>query len=150
MNQLYKMARDCLDRGHDIFTTAKKEQRPLALFRLATPSPTMSPTLPSQQFPSPHPPHAPTSHLTHSTKGPPQNSSKYAPQNQGAVRTGRSNTLPDRNMSWPRGGGFNSAPVQVRGHEAVDGMPGGPVGRGGGMGRGDGRPEQHHSQTITG
>ena len=38
------MAKHCLDRGESIFLTAKKEQRPLALFRLATPSPTPSPT----------------------------------------------------------------------------------------------------------
>lgn len=39
------MARNCLDRGEKIYTTAKQEQRPLALFRLASPSPTVSPTL---------------------------------------------------------------------------------------------------------
>ena len=38
------MAKHCLERGESIFLTAKKEQRPLALFRLATPSPTPSPT----------------------------------------------------------------------------------------------------------
>ena len=43
--QLFKMARNCLDRGEKIYTTAKQEQRPLALFRLASPSPTVSPTL---------------------------------------------------------------------------------------------------------
>ncbi len=43
--QLFKMARNCLDRGEKIYTTAKQEQRPLALFRLASPSPTTSPTL---------------------------------------------------------------------------------------------------------
>lgn len=42
--QLFKMAKHCLDRGETIYLTAKKEQRPLALFRLATPSPTPSPT----------------------------------------------------------------------------------------------------------
>lgn len=45
VRQLFKMAKDCLERGEDIFATARKEQRPLALFRLATPSPTASPTL---------------------------------------------------------------------------------------------------------
>lgn len=45
VKQLFKMARQCLDRGEDIFNTARKEQRPLALFRLATPSPVASPTL---------------------------------------------------------------------------------------------------------
>ena len=42
--QLFKMAKHCLERGETIYLTAKKEQRPLALFRLATPSPTPSPT----------------------------------------------------------------------------------------------------------
>ena len=38
------MARSCLDRGEKIYTVAKLEQRPLALFRLASPSPIQSPT----------------------------------------------------------------------------------------------------------
>ena len=46
------MARNCLERGEEIYTAAKKEQRPLALFRLASPSPTASPT---QLLPGPSP-----------------------------------------------------------------------------------------------
>jgi len=51
VQQLFKMASHCLERGEDIFTTARKEQRPLALFRLATPSPISSPTLSTPPIP---------------------------------------------------------------------------------------------------
>ena len=54
VKQLFKMAGDCLERGEDIFSTARKEQRPLALFRVATPSPTISPTLCTPPFAPPY------------------------------------------------------------------------------------------------
>lgn len=52
--QLFKMAKHCLERGETIYTTAKREQRPLALFRLATPSPTLSPTQVQPSLPPPY------------------------------------------------------------------------------------------------
>lgn len=133
VKQLYKMARDCLDRGHNIFTTAKNEQRPLALFRLATPSPTMSPTLPNSGGLT-HPSLQSRSQTLPSVRGRatlPPHGSRITLQSLG-VKTGQNRApsqtqaLPggSRNVSWPanqRGAGSNS---QNR-YEAVDGIPGG-------------------------
>ena len=158
MNQLYKMARECLERGQDIFNTARREQRPLALFRLATPSPTMSPTLPNHQFPPSQPPQAPQTHLppqapqtqlTRSLKGntatlPPQVTTRSAPQGQGGRSFSSSNTLPGRTGTWPtiqRGAG------QVGGRDFADGVSGGPVGAGGGAGRQRSVEQQNQQNT---
>ncbi len=156
MAKLYNMAKDCLERGHDIIDTARKEQRPLALFRMATPSPTVSPTLLT------HPPGPPlASHLPHPSGPSPSSShtlpqfARNAPQNLG-IRTGPNHTHPhregvaSRNMSWPRGGGQVPGTRSLpRGLEATDGIPGGHV-RGAAGGRMQGQQQQqqqlHHSQ----
>ena len=133
MDQLYKMARDCLERGQDIIRTARKEQRPLALFRMATPSPTVSPTLLNhpQGPPShhPHPLHPGPSPSSSSSSHHPQYA-RNAPQNLG-IRTGHAHphqeAMASRNMSWPssrRVPGTRSLP---RGLEGTDGVPGGHV-----------------------
>lgn len=159
VQQLYKMARDCLDRGQAIFISARKEQRPLALFRLATPSPTVSPTLPNQQFPlhpslsaqQPHPPSQTARHTSQTlpkmrAAEPPQNS-RVAPQNPGTSRTGHGSSS-ERNMSWPasRRVPTLSSRKQVGGFDTTDGIPGGSMGQP--RGQGKGKSEQYRSQPI--
>ena len=146
IEQLYKMARQCLDRGHDIFATARKERRPLALFRLATPSPTTSPTFPYHSSQASHPsqPHPsqphPSQQLTQSLprlKAPP---SLPAPQNTASMQGAQSYSPDTRRMTLPA----NARRNPPQGNDYVDGIPGGASG---GM-KGNLRQDQHRSQST--
>lgn len=149
VEQLYRMARQCLDRGHDIFATARKERRPLALFRLATPSPTTSPTLPYHPSQVPHPlqPH-PSQQMTQSLprlKAPPPQNSLSAPQTPGGTQGAQSYNSDDRRKTLPA----NMRRNPSQGYSAVDGIPGGPGDpEGAGGRRGNERQGQHRSQST--
>ena len=136
---MYKMAKDCLERGQDIFNTARKEQRPLALFRMATPSPTVSPTLLNYPPASQHPfQHGPSHSSSFSSQPRPQNQQPHpsstahttktlqyarnAPQNLG-IRTGPNHTyegVASRNMSWPSSRRVPGTKSLPRGMEMTD------------------------------
>ena len=109
VKQLFKMAKDCLERGEDIFTTARKEQRPLALFQLATPSPTVSPTLSTPPLPPPNSSRSLLHSNTHSgLPNPLLPSPKFlhSSPNAGLTQSQKSepsnpSTSHSRLMSWP-------------------------------------------------
>lgn len=173
--QMFKMARDCLDRGEDIYSTARKEQRPLALFRLATPSPIASPTLCNPPIPPPPPPatsstssylpisrpHSQTlsgrnvpSRVTPSSATPPQKTT-MPPIASGSSNKARgsSATLPNhsRLMSWPASQKkvLGSRTLgRVRGTDGVDGTQGSLGQRSSATGQGHvGKGEQGHGAT---
>ena len=95
--QLFKMGKQCLEQGEAIYTTAKKEKRPLALFRLSTPSPATSP------------PPIPDSH-NHTT---PSQLTVTHPQRNGIG--------PSRTMSWPARSKPAGRGRGVQAQETVDG-----------------------------
>jgi hypothetical protein len=144
VQQLYKMARYCLDRGQDIFVSARKEQRPLALFRLATPSPTMSPTLPNQPFPPFQPkPHPPPQTSRHASLSMPRIRGVDPSKNPRAAPGGTRSM--DRKTAWSA----NQRPLsvassqQVWGHDSTDGIPEGQLQQ-----HEHSKPEQYRSQPI--
>ena len=98
VKQLFKMASHCLERGEDIFTTARKEQRPLALFRLATPSPISSPTLST-------PPISQATNLSHSAV---PSSSALASASTNVPRESSPNRSRSSTFSGPFSGPSNS------------------------------------------
>ena len=125
-----------LDRGEAIFSTARKEQRPLALFRLATPSPTTSPTLSSFPLPPPPSTSSPPSHPhpNHSYTLPRSGSTGHTSQTSGS-RPGLHSNLPAprKNMTLPRqdmreataqgGGGAREGTTQGGGGQSISSPP---------------------------
>lgn len=154
---LYKMARECLERGEAIFTAAKKEQRPLALFRLATPSPTVSPTFPHLPFSSSSSSSS-SQQQTHPSaqfQAPPTTVNSRNALPQGILPRQHSTPIQPatRLMTWPstQGSKVSGTSSSARGVDSVDGNPGAGMGMDGGEeGGGDGRqkPEQYLSQPI--